>query len=361
MLRHSCADHRSWEFSLCLIESMGEVCLSRCSMKRDIGGRDISSPGLGRYPVVLLIGLGSSMVWLIFISQNGSSPLPIWLALRSDKVTPGSLVLHPFYHFSSHAGSRNAVRNGAEEGRGSLIRKVPGPPARSRSPSAGRGFVIEKAPTTSSDPAARPGWNLLAFLHLAVCLGAIFFSGRILEACWGSARFALFFALATLGSAAFTLALSAALARDVVIFGTGAGAFACLASFSTLQDERTVGRVFSARYLAWAVVFILAAVLAWLDGTGAARLSEEGAGVFMLPQVSGVGFGILFVVLLPSYERWLLERELAQRRAQQRKVHDMRRRVDQLLDKISNEGSRSLSREEREFLEEASKHYGGKV
>jgi len=295
------------------------------------------TPGFspGRYPIVLLIGLGSSIVWLIFLSQEGRSSLARWMSLRSNEVTLQGLVLHPFFHYGRARSSPAEVRPISRDG---------GRPS-------GNGAVIENAPARSPVTRRAANEDLLAVLHIGSCLFALVYAGRLLEARWGTARFGVFFVFVTLGAAGVSIAVAALRQTPCVIFGTGAAAMGSLAVASTICEDGVVLRIFRCRHLIWAGIGVFAMGMVILEK---ARFPIFGAEVSALPQITGIGFGLLFSTLLPIYDRTQLERELDRRR-------DIRARVDRLLAKISTEGYQSLTAEEKTFLEEASQHYRRRV
>jgi hypothetical protein len=307
-------------------------------------GQGAIAPGFspGRYPIVLLIGLGSSIVWLIFISQEGRSSLARWMALRSDHVSLQGIVLHPFFHYAGRGSSRD-----------------PEPDASGlRSDRVSTEPVVENVPAQSPVPRPIVDEDLLAVLHVGVCLLALVYAGRTLEARWGAKRFGAFFAFVTLGAAGVSLGVAALRQSPSVVFGTGAAALACLAVSSTLGENTVVMRIFRRRHLAWAGVFVIAAGMILL---GRARSPIGAVDILVLPQISGIAFGLVFSALLPVYDRAHLDRELQRRREQEQRIQEVRTRVDGLLKKISSEGYGSLTSEEKAFLEDASQHYQRRV
>ena len=73
--------------------------------------------------------------------------------------------------------------------------------------------------------------------------------------------------------------------------------------------------------------------------------------------MTGVPLTLLFLKLLPIYDKWLWRRLQRREEEARSRVREIRERVDQLLEKISNDGYESLSRDELNFLRSASKHF----
>ena len=192
------------------------------------------------------------------------------------------------------------------------------------------------------------GWHLV--VNLLVLLGA----GGVLETRWGSLRFAVFSVVCIGGGTIVTVAFGPVVTASwTVSCGSSSVAFGALAAVGLeFPERRLLGRLPPLRYLVWGLIFLMAAFLMWLHEaeTGGYRL-------LLLPHTSGVALGMLFVVCEPWTPglgaRWATRREEARRG----RMTVIRERVDGLLDKISAEGSGSLTRGERSFLARASKHY----
>jgi membrane associated rhomboid family serine protease len=192
------------------------------------------------------------------------------------------------------------------------------------------------------------GWHLL--VNLLILLAA----GGALETRWGSLRFAAFSMVCIAGGAVVTVAFAPAVTAPwTVSCGSSSVAFGALAVVGLeFPERRLFGRLPPLRFLVWGLIFLLAAFLMCLHETEA-----SGYRLLLLPHTAGVALGMLFVVCEPWTlrlgERWCTRREVARRG----RVMEIRERVDGLLDKISAEGSSSLTRSERTFLARASKHY----
>jgi len=132
-------------------------------------------------------------------------------------------------------------------------------------------------------------------------------------------------------------------------YGASGVALGCLVCMAVAFPDTYLfrGVSISLRQAIWALIF--------LGSAGLVLLGKWSP--FLLPQVSGVGFALGFLWLEPRIQaqrnQWRRKRE----EDREVRVREIRRRVDQLLAKISTEGYDSLTARERNFLKHASKYY----
>jgi membrane associated rhomboid family serine protease len=86
---------------------------------------------------------------------------------------------------------------------------------------------------------------------------------------------------------------------------------------------------------------------------------ESGIRVEYNTQVSGIAFGLCFILLAPRIGRLRARRETARQIRGVLQDTEMMARTDEILDKIAREGMDSLSRSERRHLRRASRRYRG--
>lgn len=190
------------------------------------------------------------------------------------------------------------------------------------------------------------GWHLI--LTIVLMLSA----GGILESRWGTPRFLVFYVFTTAGTVAVTLITALIVKEKEPSCGAAGAAIGALVAAGYLYPEYRIGGYApSAKYLVWVLVFLSGAVLAFLHG------SPEKEGVFLLPQVSGAGFAVIFLALDPWFHRLLGRWKASRREERMKQVVAIRHKVEDLLAKISEEGYESLTRDEKSFLREASRHY----
>ncbi len=83
----------------------------------------------------------------------------------------------------------------------------------------------------------------------------------------------------------------------------------------------------------------------------------SGGNVAHFAHLGGLLYGFLFVRYEPRFSNYLMSWQAQQHEKEYRKERNLKRKVDQLLDKVNREGMRNLSRKERAFLKNASKVY----
>jgi membrane associated rhomboid family serine protease len=186
------------------------------------------------------------------------------------------------------------------------------------------------------------------WIHLLVNVAAIWFAGWTLEERWGSWRFLLFYLASGLlgGLAVYLVGLSrqqsGAAIPEGYAYGASAVALACLTAYSVGVEDRPALGYLSRRYLIWTVMILGCAALVFL------RLT---------PQTLGIAVGAGLYCAAP---RWWNQSGGGRTKRQalpREKVSTLRLQVDQLLEKISRQGMQSLSRQEKSFLRNASKHF----
>ncbi|MGH9360660.1 MAG: rhomboid family intramembrane serine protease, partial [Thermoanaerobaculia bacterium] len=188
--------------------------------------------------------------------------------------------------------------------------------------------------------------------------------GGALERRWGSARFAAFY----LGSALISgltvyatdlcwrgFAPADAPQPPPLTLGASGAALACLTAYTLLVEDRPALLFITRRHLIWMGMLLGAAGLLLLEERR--KASDPAAPLSLLPQVAGIAVGAGLWLLMPGWDRFSRRRaELQQSQREERAFH-LRLQVDRLLEKISRGGWESLSREERSFLQNASKHF----
>ena len=251
-----------------------------------------------RIPVVIGISAVSSVVWLVLIATQGAgpmweSPLGQWMALRTDHFDLRNLLTYHFLH---------------------------------------------------------ENW-----LHLLIDMGAIFYAGRLLEVKWGSFRFSLFYLASVVGSGLIVYAVGVVAAPDptqaCVSLGASGAALACLAASTLVVEDRPVLGFFTERYLVWSGMLLGAALMVLLEYHD--RSAFPRTPLLLTPQLAGIALGAVLSMAIVKWDSATIAREERGRRPE--RVLDIRRRVDQILEKISRDGMGSLSPEEHSFLRDASK------
>lgn len=189
-------------------------------------------------------------------------------------------------------------------------------------------------------------------MHLLMNCLMFFFFGRAIEAdLGGRTPFLVFCGVsAVVASLCFVLveALGHGLGSGGILLGASGMAYACLVAFGTLRPQaQVIFLIFPIR--AWALVAILMGLAAFYS------FSSDGGGVAHMAHLGGGAYGFLFIkyrfkagLLLERFKRH-------QARAENERKVDRKKEVDRILEKISASGIGSLTKEERKFLESASK------
>ncbi len=214
---------------------------------------------------------------------------------------------------------------------------------------------------------AAPGLGSL--LHVAFNMLWLYWIGRDFEETHGGERILAVYLLASLGGALVSAAAyGIAGSGEVVIHGASAAVLGVIAMVAAMYPWRRIGLLFigPVRLLHLLLIFLALDVVFGL-----------GRGTAVLAHLGGAATGFAFVYLerrgvkLSAWAGWLirrppgvrpvrgggrrlerLERWLATRRPQPKQPEAS---VDSILDKISDHGIDSLTDEEREVLERASR------
>ncbi len=200
-----------------------------------------------------------------------------------------------------------------------------------------------------------------SWLHLLANVAVIVYVGRRLEARWGSMRFVLFYLACAVGCGLVTYGVDALVrsatdgaAPGSISFGASGAAFGCLAAYILLVHDRPVISFFTERYLLWAGMIIGAALLVLLEHL--TRVAYPKTPALFTPQLAGIAIGTALCYPITMWS----QRGQRQSRVSwhhPETVPDIRMRVDEILEKISRTGMKSLSRDEESFLRAASKHF----
>jgi membrane associated rhomboid family serine protease len=86
-------------------------------------------------------------------------------------------------------------------------------------------------------------------------------------------------------------------------------------------------------------------------------LMPAGGNVAHFAHLGGLLYGFLFVRYEPKFSNLLISWQIQQQEKEYKKEEELKRKVDQLLDKVNREGMKNLTRKERAFLRNASKQY----
>jgi len=184
-------------------------------------------------------------------------------------------------------------------------------------------------------------------LHLFFNMLMLWIFGREVEMTLGTPRFVRLYLISALagGIAMLPMFYSS-------VWGASAAVFGIMAVYARMFPERVllIWGVFPVR--ARTLVFVLAGLDLFFALQGG-----RGAGVAHLAHIGGFVVGWFYLPFAHWYSRRSRERQSRRDDSKARSNTETRRRVDELLAKVSRQGLGSLTREERDFLDRASRGY----
>ncbi|MBN2171992.1 MAG: rhomboid family intramembrane serine protease [Candidatus Krumholzibacteriota bacterium] len=178
------------------------------------------------------------------------------------------------------------------------------------------------------------------FLHILFNMFVLWMFGREVEMTIGRRAFLRLYLVSGLVAGLCSLFMWKAL-----ILGASGAVLGVLAAYGVLFPDRIILAFLiipmKVRYFVWLV--------AALDIFGAI---QGGGSIAHLAHIGGLASG--YVLMKTGwYRRSFVDLEGRRRRRDIERQRALRRRVDEILDKVNREGLGSLTREEREFLEKA--------
>jgi membrane associated rhomboid family serine protease len=207
------------------------------------------------------------------------------------------------------------------------------------------------------------------FLHLAFNMLALFFFGPPLEARWGGREFIKYYLLCALGGAA----LSFVFAGHAAVVGASAAVFGVMLAFALNWPDAPIYffGIFPVK-AKWLVAILAAfslfsAMSGAQDGTAHfAHLGGFVAGFLYLKVFDAIGYRLRRLKkslprsrfsVIPGAGDAKVSAPAEPRRLRRREEERLLDEVDRVLDKISESGLASLSADERQVLDEASRRY----
>ncbi|TGN16811.1 rhomboid family protein [Leptospira ilyithenensis] len=218
-------------------------------------------------------------------------------------------------------------------------------------------------------PAAVMGgsvWQLITysflhvdFFHLLFNMLALWMFGSELESTWGGKPFLKFYLFASIMGGVVTLIASISGFPQGIVMGASGGIFGLLVAYAIMWPNREILFMMIFPLRAKFFVMILMLMIVFAQGGRAAHMAHLGGAIA----------GFILMKLYTGWKdnsskgsSWSLSRYLQKRRFQryQEEMYNRenaKKRVDDLLEKISREGMNSLSRSEKKFLNDASQKY----
>ncbi len=188
--------------------------------------------------------------------------------------------------------------------------------------------------------------------HLLFNLLVLWFFGPELETFLGRPKYTiLLFGAGILGGLAQAM-IQYFTYPDEPVIGISSAVMGVIACAALLWPDREVLFFFIFPMRLKYVVLIIVAIDVYY-----CLLGPGYGGVARLAHLGGAFFGFTFLRLDKRIDHWLAAWVERGERGAIRRQEKMRKRVDELLAKISREGMPSLSRREREFLKKASREF----
>ena len=179
------------------------------------------------------------------------------------------------------------------------------------------------------------------FGHIAMNMFALFLLGKDVERGLGTRRFVFLY-----GSAGIFAGLCHILVSpDIPAIGASGAVFGVLVAFAVLFPQRKFWFVLPAKYF----------VLGYIALETFMMVVGKEDGIAHAAHLGGAAWGFLFMKARPVFDQLTAKRAETRQLRGYEDARQTKRRIDDLLEKISREGIASLSDEERNFLTKASK------
>ena len=202
--------------------------------------------------------------------------------------------------------------------------------------------------------------------HLLFNMFLLWMFGRSVEAQLGRRRFWTLYLLAGLASTTVLLLLAVVTGERILAVGASGCVYGVLVFAACANPHATVLLFFVLPMPMWVAILVLMVGVEVLQ-----VIQFRGAAVSAIGHLAGAGVGFLYFRKvrygaprasgrgpLGRLDDWFVRRK--QKNRLQREIFEQRRareRVDDLLEKINKHGINSLTDEEKDFLEEASRRY----
>ncbi|MEM7183221.1 MAG: rhomboid family intramembrane serine protease [Spirochaetota bacterium] len=197
------------------------------------------------------------------------------------------------------------------------------------------------------------------FVHILFNMLSLWMFGSEIEALWGKRNFIALYLFSGLLGGLVSWSLHTALGETVSVVGASGGIYGLLLTYAFLWPNREIIFLIFPIKMKY-FVLILLAMIAFASGGRVDHYCHAG----------GALAGVLFFFarknysldfngkLSPSYliQKWKMKKY----QEEMYKRQNAKDRVDEILEKISKKGMKSLTRKEKQFLKEASHYYEDK-
>ncbi|MCG2712250.1 MAG: rhomboid family intramembrane serine protease [Candidatus Omnitrophica bacterium] len=205
-------------------------------------------------------------------------------------------------------------------------------------------------------------WQLLTYLflhfdlwHLVLNMLMLWMFGEVIENSWGSKRFLSYYFFT--GAGAGLCSVIFAFNSNVPVMGASGAIFGLLVAYAMMFPDSVI-----LLFLIFPMKMKYAAmVLAGINLLGA--MSNPGAGIAYIAHLGGGLFGYLYLknekirLMLSRYSPESIKNLLNMKQAKkkQEREENIDEQIDRILDKISAQGVKSLTKQDREILKQKRK------
>ena len=197
------------------------------------------------------------------------------------------------------------------------------------------------------------GSTSVTLLYWAISAIILLYLGSQIEELWGGKRFAVAYLCIGVSSGLASILLAKLGPPPVgttYIYGPAGALLGVILLYGLIFSEEEFCWGISTKYFIWFLIMLAGAGLFGLD-----QLHKDT--FLFLPQSSGLAIALLYFVVEPRWFDWR-DRRMSRRQLRELdREYKIRAKVDVILEKISRIGMTSLTREERQFLRQASRLY----
>ena len=216
------------------------------------------------------------------------------------------------------------------------------------------------------------GSGLNGVIHLLFEIVILMSFGSELERLWGTYNFLRFFFTGLLGGVLLSALVAFTVLPGIMVYGFGAGLTAILVAYAMIWPDRQALFFFVIPLSMKWIVVIMLVFLALLGPLNLMILQSGGAlagalFLFYYARKGRVHSGYIMggssgrePILSGITGKWKEHQKKKRLEKKQKEINErieMKAEVDRLLEKISREGMKALSRKEKSFLDRASKEF----
>ncbi len=206
-------------------------------------------------------------------------------------------------------------------------------------------------------------WQLLTysflhvdFFHLLFNMLALWMFGSELENFWNSETFLRIYLLSSLLGGLVAFIVDFVWPQGIIV-GASGGVYGLLIAYAMIWPNREILFMMIFPLKAKYFVLILMLMIAFAQGGRVAHMAHAGGALGGFLFVKFFSFFRNFPPIHFSFNDYFRRRRFKKYQEEMEFRQNSKEKVDELLDKISKYGMKSLTKKERKFLNEASKNY----